>query len=278
VETLGYETVQFSPVHTTTDVDLERQLRAAAAAGFTWFGVDIWSIRAHLSSGRDLGSLHDVAASCGLECGQLQSLTVGEREPRNLIAALAAAGRALQPATIQVLIAAEPARALDVFRAASAQLREAAPDTTFALEFVPTMPVNSIAASLEFIRASDIERFGINLDSWHFFHGPDMWSDLEALTADEIAHVQFSDHGPLVFADDLLMEMTTRRVFPGDGHLDLTRFFATVRNIGYNGRAGIEILSDAMLSMTPEDFARQAFQRGSRYWGTASHGLSTASE
>ena len=270
METLGYESVQYSPMLGAPYLDLERQLRAASAAGFDWFAVDIWSIRAFEATGRPLRELSEVASSCRLECGQLQTLLVPAPEPFDtLVEDLARAAGVLSAATVQVLPWKTSDRTLHDFRTASGQIRESAPDTVFALEYTPIQPTNSIKSSLEFIRASGVQGFGVNLDTWHFFQGDEDWPDLEALSLEDIAHLQISDHGPIASRDALQDEMMHRRALPGEGGFDLARFLSVVRNIGYHGRAGFEILSEPMRDMEPEDYAAEVHRVARMFWGTS---------
>ena len=57
---------------------------------------------------------------------------------------------------------------------------------------------------------------GVLVDTWHFFHGPDGWDELEALPLARLAYVQFDDH-PALESPDLREECLHRRVFPGEG-------------------------------------------------------------
>lgn len=268
METLGYEAVQFSPLMGCAYVDIERQLRAAAKAGFHWFAVDIWSIRAFEASGRQLDELASIASSSGLDCGQLQSLFVpGGKNFERAVTEFTRSAQALRPATVQVIAESASDKALEQFRYASEQIRRVAPEAVFAMEYTPIQPINSIQSSLEFIRASGVERFGVNLDTWHFFEGNEDWADLEAIALDDIAHLQFSDHGLIASRETLRDEMMHHRMLPGTGRYELERFLSIVRDIGYRGRAGVEILSETMRSMTPEDYAAEVHRHARTYWG-----------
>jgi sugar phosphate isomerase/epimerase len=269
--TLGYEMTTHTQATGGDYVDVKRQLSAAAAAGFSWFGADIWSIRNFRDRGGQLSDLHQFANSRGIpQCGQLQSVLLGvERDPQDvpfaiLVDDLVEAARILQPATIQVIVA-KAEGAIPQFQDAAGRLRGVAPDAVFALESIPGTGIDSIGSALEFIDATGIDRFGLNLDSWHFFHGPDGWPELESLTSEEIVQVQFSD-GPASSAD-AMQTMMTGRVLPGDGELDLRRFVATMRDIGFDGRVGVEITSSALRSsLSPEQLAVEVFRHSYPFW------------
>jgi sugar phosphate isomerase/epimerase len=249
-------------------VSLERQLAAAAAAGFDWYAADIWSFRASRASGRSLHDVRAVADSCALDLGQLQTLLLPTPEPFDRwIADLADITRVLQPATMQVIVTGDPAVAREQFRTASHQLRAIAPDLVFALEYTSVQEIHDMAGALRFARSTGVEGFGLCLDAWIFFEAQEPWAALEALDVDDIAHVQFADHDALAEGHDFLDEIMNRKVLPGDGCFDLTRFFATIRDLGYAGRAGVEVSSERLRAASPEEFARVAHSAGCRFWG-----------
>jgi sugar phosphate isomerase/epimerase len=249
-------------------VGVGRQLRAASVAGFDWFAIDVWTVRGFLATGRELDELQEVCGESGLECGQLQTLLLQGPEPfEDLVSDLASAARVLQPATVQVIAGVHSEETVVKLRQASARLRQAAPETVFAIEYTPMQPMNTIEAALDFVKATGVEGFGLNLDSWHFFVGPEEWSDLDRLSLEDVVHMQFSDHGPLHPPLDLADETMNRRLLPGEGTFDLTRFFAFVRELGYDGRGGVELLSEPLRSLSPEEYAPIANAAGRRFWG-----------
>jgi len=134
-----------------------------------------------------------------------------------------------------------------------------------AVEFLPFLAVASIADARAMIAGADARGSGLVVDSWHFFHGPDDWPALEALSAAEIAYVQFDDHPPLA-SDDLLAETTQRRVLPGRGEFELERFARTIRATGYSNLVGLEHLSAADRARPVEDVARELLEASRRYW------------
>ena len=80
-----------------------------------------------------------------------------------------------------------------------------------------------------------------------------------------MAFVQFSDH-PALESQDLWYEMLQRRALPGQGRLDLGRFASVVRAKGYQGMVGVEIMSEALRSLTYDEFARQAHDAAAPDW------------
>jgi sugar phosphate isomerase/epimerase len=229
---LCYETINRSPFITPDfEADLPAQIRAAGKAGFEWTGIDFASIDQYCDRGGSLASLRRLLDDAGLRCFELQPLLLSDDFAETIVGARRAA---------------EVAAAL-------------------ALEFLPMNALKSISDTRAFIARTGVETARIVVDTWHFFHGPDEWSDLEALSLDELAYPQFNDH-PALESDDLMFETTQRRVLPGQGVFDLDRFSRTIREQGYDGPVSVEILSAELRSSAPEDFARAVFESASRYW------------
>ena len=263
--TLCYESIQWSPFIDDRPVELAAQVRAAAAAGFDGFSIDIWSLRRHLAQGGTVEELAAAIAANGMRCMELQAMVVTEDEKATLAEADEFAGLidVLQP---DFLMTGFPGEATDHavanYRAAVARLP---PGPRVGLEFLPNLPICDIDAARGVLRRADLANAGVVVDAWHFFHGPSQWSDLEALPIGEVAFVQFSDH-PALESDDLAYEMLQRRALPGQGRLDLGRFVSVFDDKGYDGMVGVEIMSEALRQLSYEEFARLAHDTAAPYW------------
>jgi sugar phosphate isomerase/epimerase len=245
--------------------DLQRLLRAAAAAGFETVGLDVYSLAAHREAG---GRLEDVAAwidAAGLRCAEIAALLVGPDSAAvdAQLAVLEPMVRALRPAWVLTNADADP-DARTAAQLARCAERLGAHGARLAVEFLPFLRVRSIAGALELVRRSGSDA-GVLVDTWHFFHGPDGWAELEALPLERLAYVQFDDHPPLE-SDDLREECLHRRVFPGEGTFDLDRFCRSLRGRGFDGLVSVEVLSKAWRGGDLEAFARRAFESSAPYW------------
>jgi sugar phosphate isomerase/epimerase len=80
-----------------------------------------------------------------------------------------------------------------------------------------------------------------------------------------MAYVQFNDHG-LLESDDLMTETIHKRRMPGDGIFDLIRFADTIKESGYDGIVGPELLSSAYRDEPLEDVGRQLMETTAPYW------------
>jgi sugar phosphate isomerase/epimerase len=265
VTALCYESIQWSPFITDRPVDLIAQVRAAAAAGFDGFSVDVWSLRRHVTQGGTVGDLAAAIVDHGLRCMEVQALTVSEDGHAVVAEAEEIAGMVsqLQPDYLMTGFSGPPTEAAVAnYRSAIDHMPAG---TTVGLEFLPNLAVCDINAARSVLRRADLPDAGVVVDAWHFFHGPSTWADLEALPLDEMAFVQFSDH-PELESEDLWHEMLQRRALPGQGRLDLGRFVSVLEAKGYRGMVAVEVMSEALRSLSYDEFARQAHDAAAPYW------------
>ena len=261
---LLYETIQFSPFVWEGEIDLATQFAAAAAAGFDGVGLDVWSVDRHLENGGTVSQLTDALDRVGLRCVELQALVLNEemppiaRPPRFVELV-----EAFRPEIVMSGFPTTPNDAdIDAFRRAVDQVT--VHGATVAVEFLPMMPIDSIAKTLDVVRRVD-GPIGVCVDTWHFFRGPDTWAELEALPAADLAYVQFNDALPLA-SDDLMSETLQRRTLPGEGEFELTRFCEIIRDKGYSGPVAIEIMSATLRAEGADEYARKTETASRRYW------------
>ncbi len=264
---LLYETIQFSPFLSDGEPDLAAQFDAAASAGYDGVGIDVWTVDALLERGTSLEQIVASLHASGLPCVELQALTVGPDSPP-----IAQPPRftelvdAFRPEIVMAGFSGEPTGELvEVFATAVAQAT--AHGATVALEFLPMLPLDTIAKARDIVRRVG-GRCGVCVDTWHFFRGPDTWADLEALPADELAYVQFNDARPMT-SDDLWHETLQRRTVPGEGEFDLVRFCEIVRAKGYAGPVAVEVMSAELRALGPLEHATRTLAGARRFWPQA---------
>ncbi len=244
--------------------DLEAQARAAAAAGFRWFGPDVFSIEQHGDPERLAAHIE----AAGLRCFEVAALTIDASPLDAQLDALERAVRALRPSWVLTNVDVPPDVAAEPLRRAADRLGEAG--ARLAIEFLPFTAARSIGDALEAIdRAGLGDRAGMLLDTWHFFNGPDDWRDLEELPLERIAYLQLDDH--VMPAAEPLHESTVHdRVMPGEGSFDLPRVAATLRDKGFDGMISVEILSRSWREGDLDAFARACHESSARFWPGAS--------
>ncbi|HZP29628.1 MAG TPA: TIM barrel protein [Acidimicrobiia bacterium] len=253
---------------------LQAQIDGAAAAGFTLFGPDVFSLAgAPDGPAADPGALADAAGAVasrldghGMRCYEIAALMVGDDETDAVTQArtIAALAQVLRPdwiltnvvAPVDDPLVARLSRCADIVGESGARL---------AVEYLPWTPVAGARAALEVATRTGLDRVKVLLDVWHHFRGPDTWDDLDAVPLDAVAYLQFSDALPMA-TDDLMAETIGRRVFPGEGEFDLDGWCAHVRAKGFDGVVSVEVLNDGLRDLDPAEFAKRAFTAASRYW------------
>ncbi len=270
---LCFEAINWSPYFWTADLPgspppAERIVAAAAAAGFEWISFDEQALAAEVAAGRPLSALRRSVEQAGLRVLALHSIALSDDA-----SATRDAARAFVPALAElgapwVQVGATAALGPALFESTrDAAAIVGAEGARLAIEFLPFLPVASIAATRELVAATEPGplQAAIVPDTWHFFHGPDDWDALASLQPDEVAYVQFDDHPPLE-SEDLLVETTQRRVAPGLGTFDLERFVATLRAAGFDGVVGVEHLSLEDRVRPVETVALELAEAARRYW------------
>jgi sugar phosphate isomerase/epimerase len=248
------------------DPDLPGQIDGAAAAGFTLFGPDVFSLVTFCANGGTVEEIASRLESSRMRCFEIAALMVGDDDADALAQAktIAALAQVLHPdwiltnvvAPVDDRLLATLARCADVVGEAGARL---------AVEYLPWTPVAGARAALDVATRVGPDRAAVLLDVWHHFRGPDTWADLDAVPLDAVAYLQFSDALPMA-DDDLMSETVSRRVFPGEGEFDLDAWCAHVRDKGFDGVVSVEVLNAELRDLDPGAFAHRAFAAASRYW------------
>jgi sugar phosphate isomerase/epimerase len=245
--------------------DLAEQVKAAGAAGFPWFGPDIFSLDVWIGAGRGVDELAAMLRDHGMACWEIAALNIEERTTTLTNARhLADLARVLEPRWILTNVGAPiDAALLATFDEVCDVLADAG--TKPAIEYLPFTPAFDIATAQQLVDHVGRDRARILFDTWHHFRGPDTYDELEAAPLDLVAYIQFDDALPMV-GDDLVEETIHRRVFPGEGEFDLDGYCARMRAKGFDGVVSVEILSAEWRDRDVHEFARRAFDASLRYW------------
>lgn len=249
------------------DPDLEGQIDAAGRAGFECFGPDGYSILHYLEKGGTREALAERISAAGMRVFELPTLGFDTRVEvvRGEVDTMLASARVMKPDFIQVNVTSEiDDGVVDEFRRAGDLFGEAG--AALAVEYLPWLPgTRNIETTREFLHRARVPGAGVLVDSWHFTFSDDTWEVLAALPLDEIAYVQFDDH-PALESDDLIDETLRRRLMPGEGEFELTRFCEVLRAKGYTRPVSCEVLSDATRQMDRFEFAKQVHDSSRPYW------------
>jgi len=247
-------------------VDLPTQIDAAAAAGFKYFGPDMYSLRAWLADGHSLQMLSDRLAMHDMRCWEIAAglMLVDRRGAVATATELASVASQLQPIWVQINVGTavdwEAKVALsdvcDILRPAGAKV---------AIEYLPFTPLRSIPETYWLVGQVGLDRAGILIDSWHHFRGSDGIAELDAVPLAAIAYVQFDDALPAV-SSDLQDETLHRRTFPGEGEFDLRGFCDRLKSKGFNGTVSVEVLNAGWRERDIFEFARRAYETSAAFW------------
>jgi sugar phosphate isomerase/epimerase len=96
---------------------------------------------------------------------------------------------------------------------------------------------------------------GLLLDSFHWFCVGHTVEDIEKLRPEQIVNVHIND-APNVPRDEQFDQV---RLLPGDGVIDLKGFIGALAKIGYGGPVAVEVFSEELKNLPPEDAASRAY-------------------
>jgi sugar phosphate isomerase/epimerase len=245
--------------------DLRALVRGASAAGFRLIGPDLRSIDAFRQSGGQPKELTDLLETLGLRCFEMTTLVIGP-DPATATSRLgqfAALPSALRPEWAVTIVNCPDDEAVDQLETAARMLDEMG--IGVALEFAPHLAMHSLTHARALLHQLPAVRAGVLIDTWHFFRGPNSWAELDEIPREEVAYVHFDDSLPM-HTNDLVNETGEQRTMPGDGEFELTKFVAYMHEKGFDGVVSIEVLSDRLRDLDPEDFARLAMRSTLPFW------------
>jgi 2-keto-myo-inositol isomerase len=103
----------------------------------------------------------------------------------------------------------------------------------------------SLDTATELVEQCGETNVGVCLDLFHYYKGPSKPEDLERLTRQNLAFVQFSDVAgvPREWMSD------SDRVMPGDGDFRFAPVVEVLRHIGYEGYISLEVMNPVFWQM-----------------------------
>jgi sugar phosphate isomerase/epimerase len=248
----------YSPA--TSPVPIGERITAIAGAGFSGFGViadDLVAIRDSIG----FEALRDLAAEAGLahvEIELLERWWIARGQPghtyeiRDL---LFDAADVLAPAMIK--IGSENGPPTPDPLALAAPLRElaeqaAAHGTRVAIETMPFSAIATVPMGAEIVAAADHPAAGLLVDAWHVFRAGTTLDELRAtLKPEMIFGVELDDAAADVIGT-MFEDTVDRRLHCGEGCFDLTGLVRTLRDLGFDGPWGVEILSTSYRALPVE--------------------------
>lgn len=247
----------------------QRRAEAASAAGYHGIGVSGHDLKASLERHGRAG-MRQILKDCGLDFFEIECLTdwFSDGEARKASDDM----RKLWLETASELgtdhfkvvgdirqTGVSLERMADEFR----QLcEEAAPaGVHISLEIFPDANIDDIATGRKLMDLADLSSIpngGLLIDIWHITRPGIPYSEIEELPVNYIAHVELDDAASEMIGG-YFEDTSHRRLLPGEGVFDVPAFLRAIGSTGYDGVYGVEILSDAMRVMEPEEAARKSF-------------------
>jgi len=129
------------------------------------------------------------------------------------------------------------------------------------LEIFPAANINSIEKGrrlMDLVGMDSCTNGGLLIDIWHITRPGIPYDEIVDLPLSYIAHVELDD-AAATMEGTYFEDTTFRRLLPGQGSFDVPAFIAAVEKTGYKGAYGVEILSETMRNLEPEQAARLSF-------------------
>jgi sugar phosphate isomerase/epimerase len=133
-------------------------------------------------------------------------------------------------------------------------------DATVVYEFMPyDLQVNDVDSALAVVEGADAPNGGLAFDTWHLGKLRLEPDDLRRFPARFVSWVELSD-GPYEYAEDRLDEVINRRRLPGEGEFPVAEYVAVLRDVGYDGPWGVEVLSEELRNLPIEQIFDRAYE------------------
>lgn len=253
-------------VRPTSPIPIAERVAAVADAGFTGMGLiadDLRVIRASIG----FEALHDMIAAAGLTHVEFELIERwwiprGEEghsyDVRDL---LFEAAEVLSPTFVK--IGSELGRRTTHPESLIAPLRELAEQAAdrgsrVAIETMPFAIISTVPMGADIVRAADHPAVGLLIDAWHVFRADTSLDELrEALTPEMIFGVELDDAAGEIVGN-LFEDTLDHRLLCGDGVFDLSGLVNLLRDKGFDGPWGVEILSASFRKLPVRDALAQA--------------------
>jgi sugar phosphate isomerase/epimerase len=234
-------------------VPLRERAEACAEAGWTGFGLLHADLEFALRD-VDLAHLRCMFEDCGISRVELEFLgdwwTEGARrlESDRRRDLLLRAAEGLGAAAIKVggELGGEPVdhdRFMEEFDRLATQAADAG--TRIAFEPMPMANLATIAAGAAFVREVGNPHGGLCVDVWHVRRAGTSDEELRScLPLEHTFVVELDDAAVTVDPRGLWEDTVDRRLLPGEGSLDVAGFVLTMKDLGWRGHWGVEVISE----------------------------------
>jgi len=125
------------------------------------------------------------------------------------------------------------------------------------LEFLPWSKIPDMTTAWEVVRRADRANGGLTLDAWHYFRSGSAGPLLSTIPGDRILGLQLCDAAATPEPDPMHATLH-ERLLPGDGELALATLVADLRASEAVAPIGVEVFSDDLDLLEPEEVGRRA--------------------
>lgn len=248
--------------------DIEERVGMAAHIGFD--GLGFWHADLeHVAREHALPELGEMLEDAGIEYVELEFVEYGFMEPDHdrhaeaeaRIEFLLYAADVLDAHHVKVGNIEGLELPLDrvVEHVADLAERAAAVDTLVGLEVVAADGnIQTLAEAIGVVE--EVANAGLILDTWHVVKKDIPYDDLRAVPVGELVGVELND-GYLETDMDPDEETTGYRKLPGEGEFDVVGFVEVLREAGYDGPWGVEVLSKELRGLPMEELYTRTYDR-----------------
>src|SRR3954465_4928743 len=131
-------------------------------------------------------------------------------------------------------------------------------DAKVVYEFMPPdVNVQDLETALAIVEGADAPNGGLAIDTWHMSKLGIAPEDLRSVPARHLGWVELSD-GHYRNMDDPVDETINHRELPGEGEFSIREYVAAVRDAGYDGPWGVEVLSQKLRALPIDEIFDRA--------------------
>jgi len=125
------------------------------------------------------------------------------------------------------------------------------------LEFNWSPIVKSFRTAVEVAQRCGMENAGVLFDSAHYHCTP---SKLDQIRPDTVRWIKGVHVNDMRDKPGELSNCNSDRELPGEGHLNLRELFGKIEQFGYTGPFCIEMFSDALWALSPNEASRRMYE------------------
>jgi sugar phosphate isomerase/epimerase len=133
-------------------------------------------------------------------------------------------------------------------------------DAKVVYEFMPFDPnVRDLETALAIVEGANAPNGGLAIDTWHLSKLGIQADEIRRLPARHLGWVELSD-GRWENMPDPVDEVVNHRELPGEGEFPIPEYVAALRDAGYAGPWGVEVLSEKLRNLPIETIFDRAYE------------------